>query len=136
MLGKSEQTILSSGQVITHHRAAVCAGEICAIHNPTDHEYAAFPQAWNDVLGVMERITPAGNVPDPDDFRVRLGHSLIYRNSAKCLRCEDEIESTYRHDFVACGCGAIFVDGGHEYLRRGGSLDDMQDTSIVWSNNV
>ena len=42
----------------------------------------------------------------------------IIRNSAKCLKCGDEIESTYRHDFKSCKCGAISVDGGKDYLRR------------------
>jgi len=55
----------------------------------------------------------------------------IVRNSAKCRKCGDEIESRSVHDFVYCSCGAIFVDGGREYLRRGGaSLDDIEDTSI------
>ncbi len=43
----------------------------------------------------------------------------ILVNRAKCSRCGDIIESKYRHDFVTCSCGAIFVDGGFDYLRRG-----------------
>ena len=43
----------------------------------------------------------------------------ILRNRAKCLKCGDIIESVHRHDFVECSCGSIFVDGGHDYLRRG-----------------
>lgn len=43
----------------------------------------------------------------------------IIRNAAQCLKCNDIIESTHRHDFVCCRCGAIFVDGGHEYVRAG-----------------
>lgn len=54
----------------------------------------------------------------------------IVRNSAKCRKCGDEIESRSAHDFVQCSCGAIFVDGGRDYLRRGGELEDIQDTSI------
>ena len=54
----------------------------------------------------------------------------IIRNRAKCLKCGDIIESKYRHDFVRCKCDAIFVDGGHDYLRRGGkSLDDIEELS-------
>lgn len=45
----------------------------------------------------------------------------ITRNAAKCDTCHEEIESKTRWDFVSCKCGAIFVDGGKEYLRRGGS---------------
>lgn len=54
----------------------------------------------------------------------------LTRNSAKCHECDQEIESKTRWDFVSCGCGAIFVDGGLEYLRRGGrGLDAYTDTS-------
>lgn len=54
----------------------------------------------------------------------------IIRNSAKCLGCGDEIESTHRHDFVSCSCGDLSVDGGKAYLRRvvGGGY---KDTSVV-----
>jgi hypothetical protein len=56
----------------------------------------------------------------------------IIRNSARCLRCGDEIESKHVHDFVSCSCGAIAVDGGKEYFKR--SAEDLallQDTSEV-----
>lgn len=64
-----------------------------------------------------------------------LPHTEVHRNSARCLRCGDEIESTDRHELVSCSCGAFFVDGGRAYLRRGwdGSLGDssevFEDTS-------
>ena len=54
----------------------------------------------------------------------------IIRNSAKCRKCGDEIESKHRHDFVRCKCGAIFTDGGKDYMRRGGDIEDFIDTSI------
>jgi len=41
------------------------------------------------------------------------------RNRARCRQCGDVIESLTRHDFVSCKCGAIFVDGGTDYLRAG-----------------
>jgi hypothetical protein len=37
----------------------------------------------------------------------------------RCLKCQDVIQSTHVHDFVRCKCGAIFVDGGSDYLRMG-----------------
>lgn len=43
---------------------------------------------------------------------------IIVRNSARCLRCGDEIESEHQHDFRCCSCGNLCVDGGHEYRRR------------------
>lgn len=81
----------------------------------------------------------------------------IIRNSAKCNTCDAELESKHRHDFrmhtcpnsfvaaqewIQCGDKHVlqekvpreaalnwFIDGGKEYLRRGGS--GFTDTSIV-----
>lgn len=57
----------------------------------------------------------------------------IKRNAAKCRKCGDIIQSKHRHDFVACRCKAIFVDGGLEYLRRGAEswdiLEDLSETT-------
>jgi len=47
------------------------------------------------------------------------------RNRAKCAKCGDIIESTYRHEYVSCKCGAIFVDGGNDYWRYGGEEEDF-----------
>ena len=43
----------------------------------------------------------------------------LVRNAAKCLECEDVIESKHGHDFVRCSCENLFVDGGLDYARRG-----------------
>jgi hypothetical protein len=46
--------------------------------------------------------------------------------------CGDVIESKHRHDFVKCGCGHSFLDGGYDYTRYGGRLlfvDDSFDFS-------
>jgi hypothetical protein len=51
------------------------------------------------------------------------------RNIVKCLRCADVIESKHVHDFVGCSCGAIWTDGGSEYIRRGGDPALMKDLS-------
>lgn len=56
----------------------------------------------------------------------------ILRNSARCGRCGDEVESKHRHDFVSCSCLALAVDGGKDYLRRGyDSSVTFEDTSIT-----
>ena len=52
---------------------------------------------------------------------------MILHNRAKCAKCGYIIESRHQHDWVPCKCGAIFVDGGTAYLRRGGSPDDFID---------
>lgn len=43
----------------------------------------------------------------------------------KCVICNDIIESKYRHDYAECKCGKIFVDGGDDYLRFGGDLNNI-----------
>lgn len=53
----------------------------------------------------------------------------IIVNKIKCNKCGDIIESTYRHDFKSCMCGAVAVDGGKDYLRRGGNREDWEDLS-------
>lgn len=59
----------------------------------------------------------------------------IKRNAARCRLCRDVIESKFRHDFVECCCGAIFVDGGTDYLRRGAkdlnNIEDLSDVSDI-----
>lgn len=47
-----------------------------------------------------------------------LKHVEVHRNAARCLHCGDEIESTHRHNFKSCSCGAVCVDGGLDYVRR------------------
>lgn len=51
----------------------------------------------------------------------------IWKNRVQCTNCQEIITSTYRHDFVRCGCGTIFTDGGQEYIRRGGNFNYMND---------
>jgi hypothetical protein len=54
----------------------------------------------------------------------------IIRNSVRCLKCNEEIESTHRHDFKWCSCGNIAVDGGKDYCKRSGGIGKYEDTSI------
>lgn len=56
---------------------------------------------------------------------------MIIHNRIKCLKCGDVIESDTVHDYKECSCGACAVDGGHEYLRRGGNREDWEDLSEV-----
>ena len=43
---------------------------------------------------------------------------MIIKNVIRCNICGDEIESTYRHDYVECKCGAcaVFGPGGNRQL--------------------
>ena len=53
----------------------------------------------------------------------------IIINKIRCNKCGDEIESTHRHDFKFCKCGAVAVDGGKDYFRRCGDLKGYTDLS-------
>lgn len=37
----------------------------------------------------------------------------------ECPECGDRVWSRHRHDWRKCKCGAVFVDGGRDYLRVG-----------------
>ena len=54
---------------------------------------------------------------------------MILTNKARCKKCGDTIESKHRHERVSCSCGAIFVDGGHVYIRRGGEPKNIEELS-------
>lgn len=53
----------------------------------------------------------------------------IKSNKIRCRKCGEIIESVSVHDFKFCKCGAVAVDGGHEYLRRCGSLENFEERS-------
>ena len=53
----------------------------------------------------------------------------IKSNKIRCRKCGEIIESVSVHDFKFCKCGAVAVDGGHEYLRRCGNLENFEELS-------
>ncbi len=55
----------------------------------------------------------------------------ILKNAIQCKLCQSIIISKHRHDFVSCECGAVCVDGGHDYLRRVGDYDSWIELSEV-----
>ena len=55
----------------------------------------------------------------------------IMCNKVKCKFCGDIIESKYPHNFVKCSCGKIAIDGGLEYLKRIGNLNEYEELSFV-----
>lgn len=50
----------------------------------------------------------------------------------RCLYCSTVIESTKRHDFVTCKCGALSIDGGPIYSKL--ALGKPVDMSYVVSS--
>lgn len=61
---------------------------------------------------------------------------LIVSNQIKCNKCGDTPFSKHRHDFVSCKCGAVSVDGGTEYLRRLGNIEDWEEMSIIVDSKI
>jgi len=57
----------------------------------------------------------------------------IKSNKLMCKECNDIIESVHRHDFIWCSCESIFVDGGLDYLRRGGKgINNYEELSTYY----
>lgn len=46
-------------------------------------------------------------------------------SAIRCKLCGDVVYSRARHDFRECTCGSSFIDGGREYLRYGGSVEEI-----------
>ena len=65
---------------------------------------------------------------------------IIIKNRAKCLKCNEILESKHRHDFVTCSCNNLSVDGGHSYLKRnyldGTQIEEMSTTKEDLINKV
>lgn len=51
----------------------------------------------------------------------------IIKNSIQCKHCGEIIVSKNCLDWVQCKCGACFVDGGMDYLRRGYKTTPEED---------
>jgi hypothetical protein len=63
---------LHGGTILEVHEPVLCAGEVCPIHNPTDHSLRDAPQRWLALLRIMVRVCRHGGWhPDPDDPKVR-----------------------------------------------------------------
>ena len=63
---------LPGNLILRTHAATVCAGEICCIHNPSDHHMSGWDQEWQPRLQMMMRVCDHDQVhPDPDDLVAR-----------------------------------------------------------------
>ena len=58
-----------------------------------------------------------------------LTNKKILINKIQCKKCKDIIESKSVHDFKWCSCKSVAVDGGLEYLRRVGNIEDIIELS-------
>ena len=53
----------------------------------------------------------------------------IIVNKIRCKKCNEVIETTLRHDYRTCKCGAVSLDCGKDYLRRCGNREDWEELS-------
>ena len=44
----------------------------------------------------------------------------------KCNKCKDIIYSRYKHDFRWCSCESVAIDGGFDYLKATGNIQDIK----------
>lgn len=58
-----------------------------------------------------------------------LSDKKILVNKIQCKKCQGVIESKHVHDFKWWACKSIAIDGGLEYLRRVGNLEDIIELS-------
>lgn len=86
-----------SKQMILCHPDGVCDGEVCPIHNRTDHHMRSWPQLWRDDRQLIERTCPHGvGHPDPDhltsfarrhtDHPARVSAESMHGCDGCCLR--------------------------------------------------
>jgi hypothetical protein len=49
----------------------------------------------------------------------------------RCRKCGDVLQSQHVHDFKWCKCKSIAVDGGSDYLRLVGNLEDAEVVDVT-----
>ena len=80
------------------------------------------------VLAYATALNDPQPLSPPPEPKVK---ARIITNKARCKKCGEIVESKHRHDFNMCSCGSVFVDGGTDYMRRGGNLEHIEDMSEV-----
>lgn len=71
-----------SGRLLLQvHSATRCAGDVCVVHNPSDHPMRPFPLHWRDDRAMFERICPHG-VGHPDPDQVAYWEAILHGDDA------------------------------------------------------
>jgi hypothetical protein len=104
--------------VVNKIRCTHCSDVIESTHS---HDFKWCKCGRSGVDGGHEYLRRVGSSYE-ELSRNALCRKTIITNKIQCIMCSDVIESTHCHDFKYCSCGNCAVDGGHEYLRRIGSL--------------
>ena len=66
----------------------------------------------------------------------QMTNTQIIQNELECKKCGDIIYSAYRHDFKYCKCGSVAVDGGMDYVRRVGKIEDIVERSMYMDEDA
>ena len=56
-------------------------------------------------------------------------------NAVECLSCGVYLLSLSVHDYRACKCGTM-VDGGFDYVRRGGDPKQMRELNLYMKMGI
>lgn len=81
-------TVEVVGGTLRTHPKGACAGEFCAVHNPSDHPLRDAPLNWRGDRGIMERICPCGiGHDDPDDLAYRASVGREASGTHGCCGC-------------------------------------------------
>lgn len=81
-------------------------------------------------------MTKQAALLEPEAKSVTEPKGTIALNMAECGNCFQVLVSVHVHDFRQCGCdNQAFVDGGHDYLRRGWVFMVPTELSIYKVNN-
>ena len=87
---------MQEGDELHHHSSKQCAGEICTIHNPTDHHMRDWDQCWRLDRSpvIIERLCPDERIghPDPDqrEFLKKIGKvSHLIHGCDGCCKAEN-----------------------------------------------
>jgi len=53
------------------------------------------------------------------------------KNRAKCLNCDDVIESDSSTDWTECSCGSLRIRGGSSFLEREAKPGKFKELSVI-----
>lgn len=53
------------------------------------------------------------------------------KNRAKCLNCEDVIDSTSATEWTECSCGCLKIRGGSAFLERDSEPGKFKELSLI-----
>lgn len=74
------------------HKPDQCVGEVCVIHNPSDHHMVTWPMHWRADRRLMERKCPHGvGHPDPDGLAYEVKQGRTYQSVHGCDGCCSDV---------------------------------------------